>query len=177
MSAGCLRPVRIALPQGTMLSPRWPAPVGDGTGEVAQAVANCLFRALGMAPAGDAASASIALSNVRAHVFEALGPCPNVVWPAMTTASLSDPEVLEARCPLVVEDCHVLPGGGSERVNGGLSRTIRAQERMNCIVSGNAVIRRRDGTVEEQPGRARTVLQAGDAITVLARPGAADGGG
>ncbi len=175
MNAGCLRPVRIVVPEGTLLSPRWPAAVGEGAGEVAQAVANCLFQALGMPPAGQGMSGSVTLSNAGAHVFETLGPCPGAAWPAMTTAALSDPEDLETRYPLVVEDYHLLPGDGEGEdggAGGGLSRTVRVMERMDCAaVSVRTSVRRRDGTAVELPRRARTVLEAGDAVTFVSRAG------
>ncbi len=173
MNAGCLRPLRIIVPEGTMLSPRWPAAVGEGAGEAAQAVANCLFEALGLPPAGRGAAGSLTLSNARVHAFETLAPCPGASWPAMTTTYLSDPEDLERRYPLVVEDCHLLVDG-STGGRGGVSRTIRALERMDCAVnSACSSVRRGDGSVEELPPRARTVLEAGDAVTLLARPGGA----
>ncbi|WP_262817691.1 hydantoinase B/oxoprolinase family protein, partial [Enterobacter cloacae] len=45
MNAGCLRPIRIVVPEGSMLSPQYPAAVVAGNVEVSQAVTNCLFGA------------------------------------------------------------------------------------------------------------------------------------
>jgi 5-oxoprolinase (ATP-hydrolysing) len=47
MNAGCLRPINIMIPKGTMLTPQYPAAVVAGNVEVSQAVTNCLFGALG----------------------------------------------------------------------------------------------------------------------------------
>ncbi len=47
MNAGCLRPIRIVIPENSMLSPKYPAAVVAGNVETSQAVTNCLFGALG----------------------------------------------------------------------------------------------------------------------------------
>jgi 5-oxoprolinase (ATP-hydrolysing) len=100
---------------------------------------------------------------------------------------------LEARFPVVVEDFHIRPGsGGRGRWNAGdgVSRTIRFREPMHCAILsscrrvrpfgskggepgalGRNLVRRLDGRVEELGGCDQTVLQAGEAVTVMTPTG------
>ena len=111
----------------------------------------------------------------------------------MTNSRMTDPEVLEARFPVVVEDFHIRQGsGGRGRWNAGdgVSRTLRFRERMDCAILsscrrvrpfgsrggepgqlGRNLVRRRDGRMEELKACDQTVLQAGEAITVVTPTG------
>ena len=63
MNAGCLRPIRIIVPDGSMLSPRYPAAVVAGNVEVSQAVTNCLFGALGAMAASQGTMNNLTFGN------------------------------------------------------------------------------------------------------------------
>jgi 5-oxoprolinase (ATP-hydrolysing) len=111
----------------------------------------------------------------------------------MTNSRLTDPEVLETRFPVVLEDFHIRRGsGGRGRWNAGdgTSRTVRFRERMDCaILSGHRLIpppglmggeagalgtnsvRRLDGRNEPLQGCDQTVLEAGEAITIVTPTG------
>ncbi|HYE47457.1 MAG TPA: hydantoinase B/oxoprolinase family protein, partial [Caulobacter sp.] len=202
MNAGCLRPIRLVVPEGSMLSPRRPAAVVAGNVEVSQAVTNCLFGALGALAAAQGTMNNLTFGNDRYQYYETLcsgapaGPgfdgAPGV-HTHMTNSRLTDPEVLEYRFPVVLEDFHIRPGsGGRGRWNAGdgTSRTIRFLERMECsILSGHRrvrpfglaggepgelgrnLVRRLDGRVEALGGCDRTVIEAGEAVTIVTPTG------
>ena len=197
MNAGCLRPVEIVIPEGSMLAPAYPAAVVAGNVETSQAVTNCLFGALGAVAAAQGTMNNLTFGNNRHQYYETIcggaGAGPDfdgasAVHTHMTNSRLTDPEVLEFRYPVVVEDFHVnrgSGGGGRHRGGDGTVRTIRFLERMDCaILSGHRVVppfglaggqpgirgrnsvRRRDGRVELLEGCDQTALNPGDAITI-----------
>jgi 5-oxoprolinase (ATP-hydrolysing) len=202
MNAGCLRPIEIVLPDASMLSPRWPAAVVAGNVEVSQAVTNCLFGALGALAAAQGTMNNLTFGNDAYQYYETI--CSGApagdgfsgapgVHTHMTNSRLTDPEILENRFPVVLEDFHIrLCSGGRGRWNAGdgTSRTIRFREPMNCaILSGHRrvrpfglaggepgevgrnIVRRNDASLEELPGCAQTLLEAGEAITIVTPTG------
>ena len=202
MNAGCLRPVDIVVPEGSMLSPRHPAAVVAGNVETSQAVTNCLFAALGTLGSAQGTMNNLTIGNERHQYYETLcsgapaGPgfdgAP-AVHTHMTNSRLTDPEILEARFPVVLEDFHIRRGSGGPgrwRAGDGTSRTIRFREKMACaILSGHRLVpppglaggedgqlgrnsvRRLDGHIEALAGCDETVLEAGEAITVVTPTG------
>jgi 5-oxoprolinase (ATP-hydrolysing) len=202
MNAGCLRPIHIVVPDGTMLSPRHPAAVAAGNVEVSQAVVNCLFGALGALAAAQGTMNNLSFGNDRHQYYETIcsgAPAGDgfdgapAVQTHMTNSRLTDPEILELRFPVVVEDFSIRPGsGGRGRWNAGdgTSRTLRFRERMSCAIlsghrivrpfglyggepgeTGRNLVRRADGHIEELPGCAHVVLDPGEAITVITPTG------
>ncbi len=197
MNAGCLRPIRIVIPEGSMLSPRYPAAVVAGNVETSQAVTDALFGALGVLGSAQGTMNNLTFGNGRHQYYETIcsgapaGPgfhgAPGV-HTHMTNSRLTDPEILEVRFPVVLEDFHIRPGsGGRGRWNAGdgTSRTLRFRERMDlALLSGHRrvpnfgtdggeagalgrnSVRRGDGRVEDLGGCAQTVLEAGEAVTV-----------
>ncbi|MBK5962079.1 5-oxoprolinase [Rhodoplanes elegans] len=208
MNAGCLRPVRLIVPAGSMLSPVYPAAVVAGNVEVSQAVTNCLFGALGALAAAQGTMNNLTFGDDRYQYYETIcsgspaGPgfdgAP-AVHTHMTNSRLTDPEILETRFPVVLEEFSVRRGsGGKGRWNAGdgTRRTIRFREAMECALlsghrrvppfglagglpgeTGKNIVRRNDGTLEELPGAASTVLDAGEAITVITPTGGGYGMG
>ena len=197
MNAGCLRPVRILVPDGTMLSPRFPAAVVAGNVEVSQAVTNCLFGALGTMAAAQGTMNNLTFGDDQYQYYETIcsgapaGPGwsgADAVHTHMTNSRLTDPEILELRYPVVLEDFHIREGSGGRgrRCAGdGTSRTIRFLRPMDCAVLsghrrirpfgveggqpgelGENIVRRRDGSEERLGGCAQTRLNAGEAITI-----------
>ena len=197
MNAGCLRPVKIIIPDGTILSPRYPAAVVAGNVEVSQAVTNCLFGALGIMAASQGTMNNLTFGNQEYQYYETIcsgapaGPGfdgADAVHTHMTNSRLTDPEILELRYPVVLEDFHVRENSGGKgrwRAGDGTERCIRFLEPMECaILSGHRrvrpfglkggapgelgvnMVRRRDGTCEQQPGCCQVRLEAGDAIVL-----------
>src|SRR5690606_10441970 len=70
MNAGCLRPLRIIVPPGSMLAPRWPAAVVAGNVEVSQAVTDCLFGALGVLASAQGTMNNLTFGNDRYQYYE-----------------------------------------------------------------------------------------------------------
>ncbi|WP_207482554.1 hydantoinase B/oxoprolinase family protein [Arenibaculum pallidiluteum] len=202
MNAGCLRPIRIVVPDGSMLSPKRPAAVVAGNVEVSQAVTNCLFGALGALAAAQGTMNNLTFGNERHQYYETI--CSGApagegfdgapgVHTHMTNSRLTDPEILEYRFPVVLEDFHIRQGsGGRGRWNAGdgTSRTIRFLERMDCaILSGHRkvrpfgllggepgelgrnLVRRADGQVQQLGGCDQTTLEAGEAVTIVTPTG------
>jgi 5-oxoprolinase (ATP-hydrolysing) len=202
MNAGCLRPVRIVAPEGSMLNPRYPAAVVAGNVEVSQAVTDALFGAFGALGSTQGGMNNLTFGNARHQYYETIasgapaGPGFDgeaAVQVHMTNSRLTDPEVLEARFPVVVEDFHIRPGSGGRgrwSAGDGVSRTLRFRERMDCAILsscrrvrpfgtaggepgqlGRNSVRRLDGRSEALKGCDQTVLEAGEAVTIVTPTG------
>jgi 5-oxoprolinase (ATP-hydrolysing) len=197
MNAGCLRPIRIVIPQNSMLSPQFPAAVVAGNVETSQAVTNCLFGALGALAAAQGTMNNLNFGNAKYQYYETIcsgspaGPGfdgTDAVHTHMTNTRLTDPEVLEFRYPVVLEDFHIRKGSGGRgkwHAGDGIRRTIRFLEEMECtILSGHRrvrpfglaggesgqvgenCVRRKDGRMERLQGCDATVIDAGEAIVI-----------
>lgn len=202
MNAGCLRPVKIVVPDDSMLSPHHPAAVVAGNVEVSQAVTNCLFGALGVLAAAQGTMNNLTFGNARYQYYETIcsgAPAgegfdgADAVHTHMTNSRLTDPEILETRFPVVLEDFHIREGSGGKgrwHAGGGTSRTIRFREKMECAIlsghrkiapfglkggeagqTGRNLVRRNDGRIEELSGSAQTELAPGEAITIVTPTG------
>jgi 5-oxoprolinase (ATP-hydrolysing) len=202
MNAGCLRPIRIVVPPQSLLSPEYPAAVVAGNVETSQAVTNCLFGALGALAAAQGTMNNLTFGNARYQYYETIcsgspaGPGfdgTDAVHTHMTNTRLTDPEVLEFRFPVLLEDFHIRPnsgGRGQWNAGNGISRRIRFLERMDCaILSGHRrvrpfglaggepgqlgqnSVRRLDGHIEALEGCDQTVLEAGEAVIVVSPTG------
>ena len=123
MNAGCLRPINIVIPKRSMLSPEYPAAVVAGNVETSQAVTNCLFGALGALAGAQGTMNNLNFGNAKYQYYETIcsgspaGPGFNgtdAVHTHMTNTRLTDPEVLEFRYPVVLEDFHIRKGSGGQ---------------------------------------------------------------
>jgi len=134
MNAGCLEPIDIVLPDGTMLSPQYPAAVVAGNTEVSQAVTNALLGALGVNAAAQGTMNNFIWGNDRYQNYETVCggagagidnqgqgfPGADAVQCHMTNTKLTDPEVLETRFPVLLERFEIRRGsGGAGRFRGG----------------------------------------------------------
>ncbi|MGP2490085.1 hydantoinase B/oxoprolinase family protein [Mesorhizobium sp. PUT5] len=202
MNAGCLEPVEIIIPDGSMLKPRYPAAVVAGNVEVSQAVTNCLFGALGALGSSQGTMNNLTFGNDAYQYYETIcsgspaGPGfdgTSAVHVHMTNSRLTDPEILETRFPVVLEDFHIRRGSGGRgrwSAGDGTSRTIRFRERMDCAILsshrrvppfgvdggepgevGQTLIRRNDGAVVALGGCDQVLLEAGEAVTVITPTG------
>ncbi len=197
MNAGCLRPIKIIIPEKSLLSPEFPAAVVAGNVETSQEVTNCLFGALGAMAAAQGTMNNLNFGNARYQYYETICsgspagpgfPGTDAVHTHMTNTRLTDPEVLEFRYPVLLEDFHIRKNsGGRGRWNAGdgIVRAIRFLERMECtILSGHRrvlpfglagggdgqvgenAVRRNDGSVQMLAGCDATMLEAGEAIII-----------
>jgi 5-oxoprolinase (ATP-hydrolysing) len=197
MNAGCLRPIHIVIPKKSMLSPEYPAAVVAGNVETSQAVTDTLFGALGALAAAQGTMNNLNFGNARYQYYETIcsgspaGPGFNgtdAVHTHMTNTRLTDPEVLEFRYPVVLEDFHIRTdsgGKGQWHAGDGVRRTIRFLEKMECtILSGHRRVptfglaggepgqvgenwaRRQDGRMEKLEGCDDTTIDADEAIII-----------
>jgi 5-oxoprolinase (ATP-hydrolysing) len=142
LNDGCLRPLRIVVPEGSMLAPTHPAAVVAGNVETSQAITGALYAALGIQAEGSGTMNNVTFGNARHQYYETVGSGSgagdgfdgaSVVQTHMTNSRLTDPEVLEWRFPVLLEEFAVRPGsGGAGRWRGGdgAVRRIRFREPM-----------------------------------------------
>jgi 5-oxoprolinase (ATP-hydrolysing) len=209
MNEGVMKPLEVVLPKGTMLSPEYPAAVIAGNVETSQAVTSALFLALGVQAAAQSTMNNTTWGNAKYQYYETVcggtgagvlsdgsgHPGTSGVHSHMTNSRLTDPEVLEWRFPVVLEEFRIRRGsGGKGRWAGGdgVTRRIRFLEPMTIsILSGHRTVPppglaggmpgdcgrtrivRADGSVEVLAAADRREIGAGD-IWWLETPG---GGG
>jgi len=154
LNAGCLRPVEIVVPEGSMLKPAYPAAVVAGNVETSQVITNALFAALGVLGSAQGTMNNLTFGNDRVQYYETI--CSGApagfdrdgngfhgaaaVHVHMTNTRLTDPEVLESRYPVVLERFAIRRGSGGKgrwTSGDGTVRIIRFLEPMRCaILSG-----------------------------------------
>ncbi|MGN6764363.1 MAG: hydantoinase B/oxoprolinase family protein [Rhizobiaceae bacterium] len=202
MNAGCLRPINIIIPEGCMLRPRYPAAVVAGNVETSQHVTNAMFAAMGALANAQGTMNNLTYGNEKYQYYETIcsgSPAGRMndgrgfngtsgVHTHMTNSRLTDPEVLELRFPVLLEDFHIREGSGGKgkwHAGDGTRRTIRFLEKMECAIlsshrnrppegiegggdgeAGRTEVRRLDGTIETLNACDQTVLQAGEAVIV-----------
>ncbi|MEA3265236.1 MAG: hydantoinase B/oxoprolinase family protein [Pseudomonadota bacterium] len=149
MNEGCLAPVTILVPEGCMLRPRYPAAVVAGNVETSQVVTDALFGAFGAMAAAQGTMNNLTFGNDRYQYYETIaggsGAGPDfdgtsVVQTHMTNSRLTDPEVLETRFPILLEEFAIRRGsGGAGRHHGGdgALRRLRFLERMEAGMLAN----------------------------------------
>jgi 5-oxoprolinase (ATP-hydrolysing) len=129
LNSGCLHPLEVIIPEGSMLSPRYPAAVAAGNVETSQVVTGALYAALGVMAEGSGTMNNVTFGNDRYQYYETVSSGSgagdgfdgtDVVQTKMTNSRLTDPEVLEWRYPVLLESYRVRPGsGGRGRWHGG----------------------------------------------------------
>ena len=149
LNEGCLKPIDIIIPEGSMLAPKYPAAVVAGNVETSQAVTDTLFGALGVLAASQGTMNNLTFGNDRHQYYETVcggsGAGPDfdgtsAIHTHMTNTRLTDPEILEWRYPVVLESFGVRRGsGGAGRFKGGdgTFRRIRFQEEMEVVILSN----------------------------------------
>jgi len=204
MNDGCLRPIELVIPEGSMLRPRYPAAVVAGNVETSQVVVDALYGALGVMAAAQGTMNNFTFGDDRRQYYETI--CggagagadfdgADAVQTHMTNSRLTDPEVLEARYPVLVETFAIRRGSGGKgthRGGDGVVRKIVFREPMTATLLSNrrrvppfglegggagalgaARIERVDGSVRVMAATDLVEVGAGDAI-VIETPG---GGG
>ena len=197
LNSGCLEPVELIMPSPSMISPVEPAAVFAGNVETSQLIVDTLFGAVGSVAASQGTMNNVVWGNDRHQYYETVcggagatarqDGC-DAVHTGMTNARLTDPEVLEQRHPVVVEDFAIRRdsgGAGRNRGGDGVVRRTRFEEPMslNVLSSRREIapygiaggspgevgvnrVLRADGTVENHPGVFRTEVQPGDRFEV-----------
>ena len=142
LNDGCLRPLRLIIPEGSMLAPVYPAAIVAGNVETSQAITGALYAALGVQAEGSGTMNNVTFGNERHQYYETVGSGSGagdgfdgapVVQTHMTNSRLTDPEVLEWRFPVLLERFAIRRGtGGAGRWRGGDGgiRRIRFREPM-----------------------------------------------
>ncbi|MEQ1595153.1 MAG: hydantoinase B/oxoprolinase family protein [Casimicrobium sp.] len=166
MNAGCLKPIEIVIPDGSMLSPVYPAAVVAGNVEVSQAATNCLYGALGVLAGAYGTMTNFTFGNDVYQYYETIsggsgaGPTfdgTSVVQCHMTNSRLTDPEILEFRYPVRV-DSHTIKAGtggkGKHHGGDGAVRRIRFLEPMTAAILANNRVNRPHGLEGGEPGAA-----------------------
>ncbi len=204
MNEGVLKPLEIAIPPGSMLSPRYPAAVVAGNVETSQLVTETLYGALGLQAAGQSTMNNVTFGNAQYQYYETVaggaGAGPgydgaSCVQIHMTNSRLTDPEVLEWRFPVLLEDFRIRRGSGGKgqwRGGDGAIRRIRFLEPMVVSIlssrrayapfgmaggapgaKGRNWVERTSGTLVPMTGTDKCEVRAGD-VFVVETPG---GGG
>jgi 5-oxoprolinase (ATP-hydrolysing) len=150
LNDGCLRPLRIVVPPGSLLAPAYPAAVVAGNVETSQAVTGALYAALGIQAEGSGTMNNVTFGNDRHQYYETVGSGSgagegfdgaSVVQTHMTNSRLTDPEVLEWRFPVFVDSFAIRHGSGGDgrwRGGDGAVRRLRFREPMAIsILSGH----------------------------------------
>ncbi|MGW6143261.1 hydantoinase B/oxoprolinase family protein [Streptomyces sp. NPDC055140] len=129
LNDGCLRPLRIVVPPGSFLAPEPPAAVVAGNVETSQAITGALYAALGVQAEGSGTMNNVTFGNESHQYYETVASGSGagdgfhgapVVQTHMTNSRLTDPEVLEWRLPVLLEEFAVRRGsGGPGRWHGG----------------------------------------------------------
>lgn len=204
LNDGCLRPLDIVVPPGSMLAPEPPAAVVAGNVETSQAITGALYAALGVQAEGSGTMNNVTFGNERHQYYETVAsgsgagegfPGAPAVQTHMTNSRLTDPEVLEWRLPVQLDEFALRPGSGGAgkwRGGDGAVRRIRFHEPMKVSTLsqhrrvppygmaggepgalGANRVEHADGTVTELAGRDSADVGPGD-VLVIETPG---GGG
>ncbi|WP_067733582.1 hydantoinase B/oxoprolinase family protein [Novosphingobium naphthalenivorans] len=149
MNEGCLRPVTLIVPEGSMLHPKAPAAVVAGNVETSQAITDALFAALGAMAASQGTMNNFTFGDATRQYYETIaggsGAGPDfdgtsVVQTHMTNSRLTDPEVLETNFPVMLEEFAIRRGSGgrgAHRGGDGAVRRVRFLEPMQAGILAN----------------------------------------
>jgi 5-oxoprolinase (ATP-hydrolysing) len=176
LNAGCLKPLRVMIPDGSMLNPRPPASVVAGNVETSMCITNALYGALGIMASSQCTMNNFTFGNERYQYYETISggsgagavlddagrvgggfDGTSVVQTHMTNSRLTDPEVLEFRFPVRLESYAIRNGsGGAGRWRGGDGgvRRVRFLEPMTASILSNG---RRHGAFGMAGGAAGAV--------------------
>ena len=204
MNHGVLKPVKVIIPPGSMLNPVYPAAVVAGNVETSQCITDALYGALGVLAASQGTMNNFTFGNDRYQYYETIcggsGAGPDfdgtsAVHTHMTNTRLTDPEILEWRYPVLLEEFSIRNnsgGKGKHRGGDGVIRKIKFREDMTAAILANRrkippfglsggepgtcgrnYVERSDGSVVELSGTEKIRVSKGD-VFVIETPG---GGG
>ncbi|MBW0007571.1 MAG: hydantoinase B/oxoprolinase family protein, partial [Sphingomonas sp.] len=168
MNDGCLRPIKLVVPQGSMLNPKYPAAVVAGNVETSQVVTDTLFAATGRLAPSQGTMNNFTFGNERDQYYETIaggsGAGPNhggtsAVQTHMTNSRLTDPEILETRLPVRLDQFAIRRGSGGPGAHKGGDGVVRAVTFLQPMRANILANRRRvppsgiEGGADAQPGR------------------------
>ena len=204
MNEGCLKPLKLIVPEGSMINPRPPAAVISGNTEVSQSIADALYGALGVIAGSQGTMNNFVYGNEVYQNYETI--CggtgagngfhgTSAVHSHMTNTRMTDPEVLETRFPVRVDEFSIRHGSGGEgrwQGGSGIIRRLTFNEAMTVTTltshrvvppqgasgggagaTGENLVQRASGAVEHLKGNDQVSLSPGDCF-VMKTPG---GGG
>ena len=198
LNAGCLKPLRVIIPPGSMLNPNPPASVVAGNVETSTCITNALYGALGIMAAGQCTMNNFTFGNKRYQYYETISggsgaggvtdeagrlvsgfDGTSVVQAHMTNSRLTDPEVLEFRFPVRLESYEIRAGsGGAGKWQGGSGGTRRVKflEPMTASILSNGRKHGAFGMAGGQSGQVgqNVVVRADGRIEALAHIGQAE---
>jgi 5-oxoprolinase (ATP-hydrolysing) len=198
LNAGCLKPLKVIIPAGSMLNPNSPASVVAGNVETSTCITNALYGALGVMAAGQCTMNNFTFGNAKYQYYETISggsgaggevdadgkavkgfDGTSVVQAHMTNSRLTDPEVLEFRFPVRLESFEIAPGtGGAGRWRGGNGgiRRVRFLEPMTASILSNGRVHGAFGMAGGQAGQVgkNLVLRCDGRIEALGHIGQAD---
>lgn len=175
LNAGCLRPLEIAIPEGSFLKPKYPAAVVAGNVETSQVVTNALFMALKGLGTSQGTMNNLTFGDATRQYYETIcsgapaGPDfdgVSAVQVHMTNTRLTDPEILELRYPVVLDEFLIRRdsgGSGQHKAGDGTRRQIRFLEPMHAAILSGYRDLQPPGVEGGDPGRCgcNLVLRAG----------------
>jgi 5-oxoprolinase (ATP-hydrolysing) len=197
LNAGCLVPLQIIGPEGSMLNPVYPAAVVAGNVETSQAIANALYGALGVMAASQGTMNNFTFGSDRYQYYETI--CggsgagadfdgTDAIQTHMTNSRLTDPEILEWRFPVLLEEFAIRAnsgGHGRHKGGNGVTRRIKFLEPMTASIlsssraiapfglnggsagaTGRNYVIRNDGGIEDLPSTATVQMEIGDTFII-----------
>ena len=188
MNDGCLRPVELVVPDGSMLAPAYPAAVVAGNVETSQCVTDALFAATGRLAPSQGTMNNFTFGNLAHQYYETIaggsGAGPDhdgtsAVQTHMTNSRLTDPEILETRHPVRLERFAIRRGSGGTGAHSGGNGVIRAVLFLEPMRANILANRRRIpprgimGGGDAEPGR-NWVVRADGSVEMLAACGSAE---
>ena len=174
LNAGCLKPLKVFIPEGCMLNPHFPASVVAGNVETSSCITNALFGALGVMAGSQPTMNNFTFGNAKYQYYETISGGSgagvmvddagnvtsgfngtSVVQTHMTNSRLTDPEILEFRFPVRLDSYAMREGsGGPGTWSGGMGgvRCIRFLEHMTASILSNGRVHPAFGVAGGQPG-------------------------
>ena len=149
LNAGCMKPLKVIIPERSMLNPQPPASVVAGNVETSTCITNALYGALGTMGSSQGTMNNFTFGNARHQYYETLSggsgagagfAGTSVVQTHMTNSRLTDPEVLEFRFPVRLESYEIRPGSGGRGAfagGDGAVRRMRFLEPMTASILSN----------------------------------------
>ena len=149
MNEGCLKPLELVIPEGSMLNPVYPAAVVAGNVETSQCITDAVYGALGVMSASQGTMNNVTFGNETHQYYETV--CggagagegfdgTSAVHTHMTNSRLTDPEILEWRFPVRLEKFEIRTGsGGKGKFKGGdgTNRHLKFLEEMDVVILSN----------------------------------------
>jgi 5-oxoprolinase (ATP-hydrolysing) len=188
LNAGCLKPLKVLIPNGSMLNPHYPASVVSGNVETSTCITNALYGALGVMAAAQGTMNNFTFGNAKYQYYETISggsgagdgfDGTSVVQTNMTNSRLTDPEILEFRFPVRLDSYEIRAGSGGaghwRGGNGGV-RKVRFLESMTAAILSNNRIYAPFGMAGGWPGALgrNSVQRADGSVDVLGHIGKTD---